>query len=549
MRSSARSVLPALITCVCFASSLFAQSPGKPPVKTPRGSISGRITIKDKPAPGVMVGIRGTEIMSSYEPFTRAVTDADGIYRIANVAGGTYQLLVTAPAYIPADRADRKIVVVSEDENVENINFSLVRGGVITGKLTDGDGRPVILHQVEVYDLATIERFNPQQRPFPAMTALTDDRGIYRIYGILPGRYKVGVGRGEQGYGAFSPGQSNYRQVFHPDVTDPAKASVIEVTEGSETKDIDVLLGRPVQSFSVSGRVLNSDGVAVPNIRFGLQRGVPGSQNFEFVNTVAVVNARGDFVIEGLIPGKYSTMMFSGEGSDMRVESATFEIVDQDVTGVIVKVVRGAVVSGVVVLESQDKTAQRLLRETILRGYVQGRPGFGNSTASPIAADGSFRLAGFPRGAVNFSISGTANPYPPKGLSITRIERDGIGMPRVDVKDGEQVTGVKVFIAYGTAVLRGTVKIENGPLPPGARVFLQIRKIAENAPFLRFPQVDERGFFLMDGMAPGNYELTANISGGNVRLPRQIKREVSISEGGVTELTITIDLATMANHQ
>jgi hypothetical protein len=122
-------------------------------------------------------------------------------------------------------------------------------------------------------------------------------------------------------------------------------------------------------------------------------------------------------------------------------------------------------------------------------------------------------------------------------------------MPRVEVKDGEQVTGVKVFIAYGTAVLRGTVKIENGPLPPGARVFLQIRKIAENAPFLRFPAVDERGFFLMEGMAPGNYELTANISGGNVRLPRQIKREVSISDGGVTELTITIDLATMANHQ
>ena len=79
MRSFARSVLPTFLTCVCLATSLFAQSPGKqPPVKTARGSVSGRITIKDKPAPGVMVGLRGNDILSAYESFTRAVTDADG---------------------------------------------------------------------------------------------------------------------------------------------------------------------------------------------------------------------------------------------------------------------------------------------------------------------------------------------------------------------------------------------------------------------------------------------------------------------------------------
>src|SRR5262245_23459529 len=140
MRASARCVLLAFLTCVCFVASSLAQSPGKQqPVKTPRGSVSGRITIKDKPAPGVMVGLRGNEMMSAYEPFMRAVTDENGNYRIANLAAGTYALSITLPAYIPADKADRKVIVVAEDENVENINFSLVRGGVITGKVTDGE--------------------------------------------------------------------------------------------------------------------------------------------------------------------------------------------------------------------------------------------------------------------------------------------------------------------------------------------------------------------------------------------------------------------------
>ena len=551
MRSSARSALPALLTCLCFAASLSAQSPSKQqPAKTPRGSVSGRITIKDKPAPGVMVGLRGNELMSSYEPFTRAVTDADGNYRIANLAAGNYQLTIAAPGYVPADRADRKIVVLGEDENAENINFSLVRGGVITGKVTDAEGRPVIQHQVEIYDLATLERYiAQQQRPFPTTNTHTDDRGIYRIFGLAPGRYKVGAGRGDEGYGGFSPSQTSYKQVFHPDVTDPAKAPVIEVSEGSEAKDIDIALGRAVQSFSVKGRAINTDtGAPVPNIRFGLQR-IVGPQRFEFVNSVVVVNARGDFVIEGLIPGKYNTTMFSGEGIELQAETTTFDVIDQDVSGVILKLSQGSVVSGVVILESEDKAAQRLLAETLMRAYVQTAPGHGTGTSSSIAADGSFRLGGLANGTVNLSISGSVNPYPPKGLMISRIERDGIVTRGIEVKDGEQVTGVKVFISYGTAVLRGVVKVENGALPPGVRVFLQISKPGDRVSYMRPPQVDERGYFLLEGIPAGQYELTAQIFGPNVRAAKLVKQQVSLTDGAVTDVTITIDLATPANPQ
>jgi hypothetical protein len=534
-----------LLTSVCFAASAFAQSPGKQaPTKTPRGSVSGRITIKDKPAPGVMVGLRGNDITSAYEPFTRAVTDAAGNYRIANVAAGTYQLTIAAPGYVPGDRADRKIVVLGEDENAENINFSLVRGGVITGKVTDAEGRPLIQHQIELFDVAMMERYAPTQRPFPAMMGQTDDRGIYRMFGIAPGRYKIAAGRGEEGYSGFSPGQINYKQVFHPDVTEAAKATVIEVTEGSEAKDVDIAVGRPVQTFSVRGRAINTEtGAPVPYIHFGLQR-VLDQQQIEFVNVAVSTNARGDFVVEGLLPGKYSTTMFSGEGIELRSEKVTFDVIDQDVTDVIVKLSRGSVISGVVVLESDDKVALRLLGETLIRAYVSTGPGISTGTSSRIAADGSFRLGGLANGAVNMAISGTGNPYPPKGLWLARIERDGIVVPRIEVKDGEQVTGVKVFITYSTAVLRGVVKLENGPLPPGVRVSLQISKPGERVSYMRPPQVDERGYFFQEGIPAGQYELTAQIFGPAVRAAKLVKQQISVTHGAVTDVTITIDLST-----
>lgn len=547
MRSSARCVFPALLMFFWFAAPLFAESSAKQqPAKTARGSVSGRVTIKEKPAPGVVVGLRKGAVESAYDPFARSVTDAEGIYRITNIPAGSYVVTIAAPAYVPTNSEDRKSVVVGEDENVEGINFALVRGGVITGKVTDADGRALIQHQIEIYNLTALERRTPQQAPFPAMTGQTDDRGIYRVFGIAPGRYKVAAGRGNEGYAAFSPTQHNYKQVFHPDASDPAKATVIEVGEGSEAKDIDITLGRAVQTFSASGRVINTETNApVPNLRFSLQRVL--GQRVEFLNIVANSNGRGEFVVEGLIPGKYSTVLFQSEGSELRAEPTMFDVIDQDVSGVTVKLSRGASVSGIVVIESENKSAQRRLTEMLVRGYVPVTPGYGNAVSSPIAPDGSFRLAGLANGVVNISLSGTVGPYPPKGFSIVRIERDGMPAPRMELKEAEQVTGVKIIVGYGNATLRGVVKIENGPLPTGARVFLRLTKPGETASYMRPPIIDERGNFLMEGIPPGQYEITATVLGGEMKRPKPVKQEVSLTDGVVTDVRITIDTANPAN--
>ena len=56
MSSSTPFLAVVLLTLLCLPVNVRAQSQTKTLVKTPRGSVSGRVTIKDKPAAGVTIG-------------------------------------------------------------------------------------------------------------------------------------------------------------------------------------------------------------------------------------------------------------------------------------------------------------------------------------------------------------------------------------------------------------------------------------------------------------------------------------------------------------
>ncbi|HEX7773124.1 MAG TPA: carboxypeptidase-like regulatory domain-containing protein, partial [Pyrinomonadaceae bacterium] len=144
MSFSTRYLPAVLLTILSIPTSLWAQAAPKQPTKAPRGSVSGRVTIKEKSAQGVVVSLRRNDFMNQFEVAQRATTDQDGNYRIVNVPPGTYEVTPSAPAFVPSDLKEQrnKTVLVGEDEDVENINFALVRGGVITGRVTDADGRP-----------------------------------------------------------------------------------------------------------------------------------------------------------------------------------------------------------------------------------------------------------------------------------------------------------------------------------------------------------------------------------------------------------------------
>ena len=549
MSSSTRYSAVVLLTLLCLPASLRAQAQPKTATKIPRGTVSGRVTIKDKPAPGITVGLRATNGMFPMEKSYRAVTDQEGVYRITNVPAGTYDIMTAAPAYVTPDAMGPggKNVIVGDDENVEDINFTLVRGGVITGKITDSDGRPLVNQNVNLFRMSDVQQ-QPLKQVFAADSVQTDDRGIYRVFGVAAGRYKVASGRADDSISRnYESSRVIYKQVFHPNETDQAKATIIEVKEGSEADDVNITLGAPIQTFSVSGRVVEGDkNLAVPNIRFFFQR--RSGERFEFSNISAVSNNQGDFVAEGLQPGKYGLMMFGNQNQEMRIETTTFEIIDSDVTGLTVRMIKGSSVSGVIVLEPEDKRTFAKLSEFQIRAYVTPPAGtagsYGASIFSPIGPDGSFRLAGLSPGQVSFWLMAPFGGTQPKGFSILRTEHNGNVMPRgLEIKEGEQVTGVRVVMAYGTASIHGTVKFENGTAPEAGRMFARVTKTGTPPAQIATSPVDARNQFLLEGIPPGVYEVSVMVFSADNRTRLTGKREVIVQEGVVNEVSIIVDLA------
>src|SRR5258707_305152 len=80
---------------VLSATCLSAQTPEAKP--KPNGSISGRVTVGEKPAPGILVVVGG---QGSPTPVAQATSDAEGNYRIGGLSAGQVNVSPVAPVYV-----------------------------------------------------------------------------------------------------------------------------------------------------------------------------------------------------------------------------------------------------------------------------------------------------------------------------------------------------------------------------------------------------------------------------------------------------------------
>jgi protocatechuate 3,4-dioxygenase beta subunit len=534
--------------CLLVTQILFAQTPS---AKRPLATVSGTVTIKGKPAAGITVGLLRSEGGPPNDITARGLTDQDGRYRINNVAAGTYEVMPAAPSFIIPDLQTlppRKTIFVNEGENVDGIDFPLVRGGVITGRVTDADARPVVQQQVYLYRADSWNSKGPNQQPqiFPMAAGMTDDRGIYRAFGLMPGRYKVATGRADD---SFNPtqvqGRATYNRVFHPDTSDPAKATIIEVTPGGEATGVDIALEKPVDTYSISGRVIDGEkGQPVAGIRLALEK---IGERFQTYLNFGSVNTLGEFTFDNVVPGKYTFSLMADRGNERTLESTAVEVIEGNVSGVVLRVTSGAAVSGVIAIENESPQAIAKLQQVEIRGYVTlpSRTG-GRSSSVMVSADGAFHMGGLPGGTIGFVITGPRGSFSQfKNFTITRIERDGMPQQgnRFEIKDGEQVSRVRVVVTYGDAILRGSIKVENGTLPPGSRFAVRLMRIGEppTAMPTNVGQVDERGSFIIEGVEAGGYEVIATVITPDRTNPRSVKQQVSLTAGATTEVTLILD--------
>jgi hypothetical protein len=157
-------------------------------------------------------------------------------------------------------------------------------------------------------------------------------------------------------------------------------------------------------------------------------------------------------------------------------------------------------------------------------------------------------LAGLGSGLAIFTIGEYFSDPRARGFQVSRIERDGVVQARgVEVRDGEQVSGVRVVLSYGTASIRGVVNVANGTLPGDARISVRMTRAGDQTSNIGLIRVDTRGHFIVENLAAGVYDVYATVvmPGSKPRPP--IKQQISVSNSGITDLALTVDLGTTPN--
>ena len=547
-------LLAATLSC-CLVAPASAHSPlQSSQSKEPTGSISGRVTLGDKPAPGVNVLLAPSDYGPVEKALPKTTTDEVGHFQLTHVPAGSYMLQTFTPAFIgPRDDfrlSTGKMINLSDGETVE-IDIALTRGGAITGRVTNANGQPLVQESVRLTAVDENGRKPGVNMPFVNLPygfmMTTDDRGVYRLFGVPPGRYKVSAGIDTRGgYSRTGYGGNYYSITYHPDVTDDSRATVIEVTAGGEASGVDIVLGRASRAYSAAGRIVDAEtGRPVAGLEFGYGSLQANGINFgSSVTTGAASNARGEFRFEGIVPGRYAAFATSREQNNWYSDPVMFQISDADVAGLEIKVHQGATLNGVVVMEDgNDQEGAPKLSDLRIGVYVSTQ-----SLTSPrysplnVGPDGSFRATGLQAGKAMVYLTN----YPePNGVSLLRIERDGVEQPDgVEIGGREQVSGVRVVLGYGTGSISGQVKVEGGVLPESAKIYINFNRVGSDPrQSMRQELADSRGRFALRGLMAGDYQLEmTSYTRGAPPLFKPVKQLVSVTNGSETQVVLSINV-------
>jgi hypothetical protein len=431
-------------------------------------SIAGRVTLRGQPVEGALV-LAMPASPAERERQTSVKTDADGQYRIKNLAPGKYTVVAQASGLAsqegPTGEFGREINL-DPGETRDKIDFALVRGGVITGRVSDANDQPVVERPVTLTVLIA-DGWQSYSRSYSNNYEMmaTDDRGVYRIYGLPAGRYKVSIGEGRgSSYSKLDYGQSYYPVTYHPDVRDESKARIVELTEGGEVSGIDIKVGGLARTYEASGRIVNAEtGRPQPGIKWGYD----GSAVSTFG---AKSDENGGFKITGLIPGRYS--VFAGCEGDFYSDKVEFEVADHDVTGLEIRRNQGASIRGKVVVEGLSDPAilGKLSQVSLFAIYND------SSVNSKVEPDGSFYFCGLRPGKVKIR----AYPFQQLGFWLIRVECDGVDLrDGIEISPGGRLPDVRVVLAYMTGVIRGQVTVVNHELPRGVRLQISASRLGD----------------------------------------------------------------------
>jgi Carboxypeptidase regulatory-like domain len=424
------------------------------PVQQPEADAENRVAIRgrvsdEQSRAGMPRALVSLEPESGGER-SEVIADERGQFEI-RVPPGPYDLRATAGEFKSTHTAHRRELLIMPGDTFGESEINLPHAGTLRGGVVNSVNVPLADVVLELIPQAT-------DKPIPfEHLPTTDDRGQFRVHGIPQGRYTV-CARPRSARDGAAPDWMYARGCF---------AFPID-SRGSDGQVSPIRLERQ-GGYSITGRIIGPGGNLPPRITAALAR--IGESQFRM--TGLPVAEDGSFVAARLVPGIYEVVAYTNlkaqplSGVAPQWAGARVEILDSDVTDIVLQLSEGASVRGRVTID--DPGNDRPLRGIEVRAV---RVGAAAQVPSPTPVetddDGAFVL----RGVFGTSVVRLRTPH---GYAVRSIRYTGRDITDVPTEFGaDSTSSVEILLSQSTAELTG-------------RVLDDLGRPAEDAGVLYFP--------------------------------------------------------------
>jgi len=340
---------------------------------------------------------------------------------------------------------------------------------------------------------------------------LTDDRGEFRAYGLMPGEYVVSsIVRRPMFQQGANPNDASegFAHTYYPGTPNPAEAQLVEVGLPQEVS-IHMAL-QAARLARVSGTVVNSEGKPVVAVRLMIRTASGGGGMF---STGGSTGADGSFLLANVPPGDHYIDAFTERlPTDAAGEMASVPITvsSEDITNLRIATGRAAVVTGTVVFEGSSPRrgiggGLRVNAQSADPQEFNG-PLIGMGDAGLVEDGGAFEVRGV--GKVFFR----AINLGPWMLKRVTLEGEDITDTPYELRTATDVDGLRVVLTDRVTDLSGSVKDDRGQALKKFVVVIQPARDVEPptlSRFLRTARPDQDGKFGVRGIPPAEYIATA----------------------------------------
>ena len=510
------------------ATQATAPAPGQPATQqTPARTRPGR---PGDPVPKGTAIIRGTVVEAATgQPLRKAsvsarsmdqnggagitMTDAQGKFEIKELPAGRYSLTAAKGVYVTMQYGARRPgdqgtpIEMLDGQVAEKVNFSLIRGAVIAGRIVDDAGEP--LPGVNVSAQRYV--FMAGSRRLQSSGAggnRTDDTGAYRLYGLPPGDYYVNASGGFNAMtivvnGTAMNGDADaFAPTYYPGTTNIAEAQRVTVKAGQELTGVHFMLTATKLS-KVRGRVLNSSGEPARGMIMIVPADIFGGISFG-PNSNAQIAGDGSFQLNNVAPGRYTLNVrpIGMPGPDQESAEMAITVGNDDIDNVMLVTSVGATARGII--QTDDGSPPPFRFDEVRIGASPIDPtsmSFGNAPPK-INPDFTFELTSlFDRRRVNGGIITPSALWSLKGVYYDGADVTDSG---IDFSAGKSYEGVQVVFTQKVTDLSGLVTDSRGRAVTDATVVIfPANREKWTAPrFIRTSRPDTDGRYNFKGLPP-----------------------------------------------